>query len=78
VGAVIVSGAGGSPQAPPIKRSRLTRLLKGHAKAPAAASDEQVVPLDRVRLVEVDARTLSIELPPASRPGAASSIAHWD
>ncbi len=73
-GAVVVTGAGGSPQPPPIKPSRLKRLLKGHAKAPAAAPDEQVIPLDSVRLVELDARSLSIELPPAGRPGAALGV----
>ena len=68
-GAAVLAGAGGSPPPSPVKQSRLKRLL-GHAKA-RAAPGEQAVALDGARLVELDARSLSIELPRAGRPGAA-------
>ncbi len=68
-GAAVLAGAGGSPPPSPVKQSRLRRLL-GHAKA-RAAPGEQAVPLDGARLVELDARSLSVDLPRAGRPGAA-------
>ncbi|KAK9820958.1 hypothetical protein WJX81_007559 [Elliptochloris bilobata] len=67
-GCVCIASGGGSPPPSPVKQSRLKRLL-GHSKAPQAAGEQRVC-LDGARLVVLDARSLSIELPRAKNPDA--------
>ena len=67
-GCVSIAAGGGSPPPSPVKQSRLKRLL-GAAKAPQAAGAQRVA-LDGARLVVLDARSLSIELPRGKAPDA--------